>query len=504
MENTQNNVNTIDYQQFISENRNKVNKYLNFVLWFFIGTGPIIALGVALGTFHGITYTTCSVISIVMFLMSGIHFLLLKKSSDSISTSLFALIALDGLIFYMALSHVSIYLTWFLVPLLSILLVERKIFIFSVILNYLLMTGSAYLTAPYYQAMQSNYDTPMAYFLNTIGGFTIESTIMLISGIVIVHLTVNYLKSLTDQHVLINRNAAEMKEKMEILDSMAEIYDNVNLIDFVNNTEMSLRDKTQKKQGIDMTKQTHSLMNQTIQNKVMPDQLDDFLTFTDIKTVRARLSHKKLISADFIDVVDGWFRAQYITVDSTLDGIPNIVIYTTRNVDDEKRREERLIRLSLTDELTRLYNRRCYEEDLGAFRKQPLRENFVLFSIDVNGLKKVNDTLGHAAGDELIKGAADCLALSVRGKGKVYRTGGDEFFAIVHSDNPAAVREDINLKASEWHGIFSKELSLSVGYASFKDYPDCTIDELERKADAFMYEAKELYYKEKGIERRKV
>lgn len=54
----------------------------------------------------------------------------------------------------------------------------------------------------------------------------------------------------------------------------------------------------------------------------------------------------------------------------------------------------------------------------------------------MNGLKTVNDTKGHAAGDELIKGAADCLALSVGNKGKVYRTGGDEFMAVVHSDDP--------------------------------------------------------------------
>ena len=62
-------------------------------------------------------------------------------------------------------------------------------------------------------------------------------------------------------------------------------------------------------------------------------------------------------------VVSGWFRAQYITVDSTLDGIPNVIIYVTRNVDEEKRREEHLIRISMTDEMTRLFNRRCYEED---------------------------------------------------------------------------------------------------------------------------------------------
>lgn len=124
-------------------------------------------------------------------------------------------------------------------------------------------------------------------------------------------------------------------------------------------------------------------MYQTIKNQVMPDQTEAFTDFTNIKTIRSRLSHKKLISADFIDVVSGWFRAQYITVDQTLDGIPNVVIFTARNVDEEKKREEHLIRISMTDEMTRLFNRRCYDEDLKEFRKGDLAENFVLFSIDV-------------------------------------------------------------------------------------------------------------------------
>ncbi|MBO6300685.1 MAG: GGDEF domain-containing protein [Lachnospiraceae bacterium] len=294
-----------------------------------------------------------------------------------------------------------------------------------------------------------------------------------------------------------------MKEKMGILGSMAEIYDNVNLIDFVHNTEMSIRDAEQTRHGIDFNAQTHTIMNQRIKNQVMPDQLDAFLEFTNIKTVRSRLSHKKLISADFIDVLSGWFRAQYITVDSTLDGIPNVVIYTTRSVDDEKKREENLIRISLTDEMTRMFNRRCYDEDLKELRSGALSDDFVLFSIDVNGLKTVNDTKGHAAGDELIKGAANCLALSVGNKGKVYRTGGDEFMVVIHTDNPEKLRSDIREKAKEWHGMYTDSMTMSIGYAAYKDHRDTNIDELEHKADADMYADKDRYYKENGIERRR-
>ena len=233
--------------------------------------------------------------------------------------------------------------------------------------------------------------------------------IMFVSGLIIGRLTLGYFKNLHSQKIVIQEQQKDMKEKIEILDSMAEIYDHVNLIDFVNNTEMSLRDASQTKHGIDMNNQTQTLMNQKIKNNIIPDQLEDFNEFTNIKTVRNRLTNKKVISADFIDVSTGWFRAQYITVDSGKDGVPNLVIYTIRNVDEEKHREENLIAISMTDEMTRLNNRRSYDEDLKELRKGRLADTFVLFSIDINGLKKANDTMGHTAGDELIKGAANCL-----------------------------------------------------------------------------------------------
>jgi diguanylate cyclase (GGDEF)-like protein len=335
------------------------------------------------------------------------------------------------------------------------------------------------------------------------GGLTIETVVMAVSGYLIVNLIVNYFKENFRQYEMIREQKKNVQEKMEILDSMVEVYDNVNLISFVDNTEMSLRDSEQKKHVIDMASQTHTLMNQRLKNSVMPDHLDAFLTFTNITTVRNRLRNKRIISSDFIDVVAGWFRAQYITVDAASDGLPNVVIYTTRNVEEDKRREQHLLRLSMTDEMTRLYNRRCYDEDMAEYKNKTPEEDFVLFSVDVNGLKTVNDTKGHAAGDELIKGAADCLVLSVGQAGKAYRTGGDEFMAIVHTKMPEKIREAIWRKVSEWRGMYTEKMTLSVGYAAYSGHQGATADELEHIADADMYAEKERYYKENGIDRRR-
>jgi diguanylate cyclase (GGDEF)-like protein len=294
----------------------------------------------------------------------------------------------------------------------------------------------------------------------------------------------------------------EIRDKISTLQAMSDIYDNVNLIDFTDNTEMALRDKNHKKRKIDLGPQTHTFMTQGLRERVMPDQLERFIEYTNITTVRSRLVGRKLLSDDFIDVADGWIRAQYIPVDYDENGIALRVIFTTRNVDDEKRREERLLRIAMTDELTRLPNRRSYEEDLMECRIHGPQMDLVLLSADVNGLKKVNDAIGHVAGDELIMGAAECLLLAIGNRGKVYRTGGDEFMAILHTDDPEAVRLDIERRCGKWRGRYSERLSVSVGYAAHADYEGLSMHELEKKADNEMYLSKAKHYEREGIDRR--
>lgn len=493
----------MDYQEFIISNRSRINRYLNRSLWFFIITGPTIALGVAMGVFSHTDYGTCLGITLLVALLAAVHLALLKWRPNSMPTSAFALTALDAIIVFMAFGHVSVHLTWFLIPLLSILFCDKRLYFYALISNYIFMLGTTWATAPSYAEVGSSLESVQSYFFNTMGGYTIEMLVMAVSGYLVVKLSVDYFKELFRQQEIIENQKRSERERMETLDSMVEIYDNVNLISFIDNTEMSLRDAAQEKHVIDMRSQTHTLMNQRIKDQVMPDQLDSFLEFTNITTVQERLKNKKIISADFIDVVSGWFRAQYIAVDQAADGRPDVVIYTTRNVDEEKRREERLIRLSMTDELTRLYNRRRYEEDLSEFRKGPMQDDLVIFCNDVNGLKAVNDTKGHEAGDELIKGAAECLVLSIGKAGKVYRTGGDEFMAIVHTTEPERMRERIWKKTAEWHGLHTDTMSIAVGYASFADHPDATVDDLERMADTNMYAEKRRYYRDTGIDRRR-
>ena len=492
-----------DYGQFALDNRLKVNKHLNRALWMFMLTGPVIAAGIYAGIFHGITYSTCLNISLGVFLMSLAHKGLIKYCPTSMCTSLFVLTALDLLIMYMNYHHVSIYLTWFLVPLLSVLFGNKFIYFYAVVLNYLLMVATTWLVSPYKITLRSDYDDPLWYFVMMISGFTIETIIMATGGYLLGALALDYIRGLFKRNLIIKYQSQEVQEKMEILNSMAEVYEYVNLIDFESNTEMPLMDPRQTRRKIDLDHQLQTAMNTDIKKQVAPWQLDDFNAFTNIQTVRNRLHNRKFISDEFLDIRDGWFRAQYITVKDDENGYPAMVIYTTRSIDEEKKREEKLIKLSITDELTGLLNRRGFEQTMEHYRNTYVERNFVAFSVDVNGLKHANDTKGHAAGDELIKAAADCLVRGVSKSTKIYRTGGDEFFFIAHTEEPNKLKETIKKLASQWKGEYSNSLALSIGYAAYDEYRYATVDNLVHMADANMYADKERYYQENHLERRK-
>lgn len=498
----ENALSSMSFESFQQSNRYKVNQSLNKILWFCILAGPAIALGILGGVFKRTTYLACIIISGAMALVAGSNYLILKKKPYSYISGIFALAAVDILLGYMNISHISIRLTWFLVPFLSLLFCSTKTYIGISILNYIVMGISIWLEAPSYAEVRTDFTSVLGGFINIFAGCSIEAIVMFMAGFALSRATNSYYKKMIGQYAEAQEQQKQMKEQYDILSSMSEIYDYVNLIDFTESTEMSLRETKLKKLAIG-EEQDHTNMTQKLRSQISADMLDDFWRFTDITTVPIRLINRKSIAGEFVNVNTGWFRAQYIRVAGDINKRPDVVIYTIQNIDADKQREEHLIRISQTDELTRVFNRHCYEEDMESMRANGLGRDLVLISADVNGLKAVNDNLGHAAGDELIRGASACLLSAIGSNGKVYRTGGDEFIAILHTDDAEALMEAIRKTASLWHGAIVDKVAVSLGCAGIAEFPDASIEELEKIADQRMYEDKSRYYREAGIDRRK-
>lgn len=187
-----------------------------------------------------------------------------------------------------------------------------------------------------------------------------------------------------------------------------------------------------------------------------------------------------------------------------------IHIYVVTNDRDELKRQQaqremkEQIKISNTDSMTGLWNRRYYESVLMEIASVPAEENFVFLAIDINGLKNINDTLGHDVGDELIVGAAECLKSSLSKYGRVFRVGGDEFVAMINATDVELrdIRRNLEESIQSWHGRRVKSLAMSYGFVSKREYPKSTVRELARIADERMYADKEIYYNQKGIDRR--
>lgn len=155
------------------------------------------------------------------------------------------------------------------------------------------------------------------------------------------------------------------------------------------------------------------------------------------------------------------------------------------------------------DALTGCGNRRSYNKEMDWLEGE-VPQNLSYLAIDINGLKEVNDTYGHDAGDKLIVGAAECIERCFGEKGRIYRTGGDEFIVLTTDSNLDQKLSAYERSMKSWSEENEMELTTSCGFARSADHPGTGIFDLAKIADMKMFEAKARYYQQTGKERRKI
>ena len=145
-----------------------------------------------------------------------------------------------------------------------------------------------------------------------------------------------------------------------------------------------------------------------------------------------------------------------------------------------------ILQVTKRDPLTGLLNRQAYYSDIST---DP-GDISALVSIDMNGLKTINDNEGHLAGDKAISTIAGCFLKATKRRQLVYRVGGDEFVIVCRK-----ISEDdvIDLTKRIHELVDATQYSCSVGYSYSTDGKK-SIDELLRESDANMYYEKQLYY----------
>ena len=151
-----------------------------------------------------------------------------------------------------------------------------------------------------------------------------------------------------------------------------------------------------------------------------------------------------------------------------------------------------LQREAFFDPLTGSLNRRAFEEGFGLEVAEAAFGSVAV--IDVDGLKPVNDSYGHAAGDRMLRALVDRLQVELRPTDKLYRWGGDEFVLVMPRSQPDSVRKRLREFLADAGGVAAEPggervtLSASVGTAAFQGGDDLAAAITE--ADADMYEHK--------------
>lgn len=214
----------------------------------------------------------------------------------------------------------------------------------------------------------------------------------------------------------------------------------------------------------------------------------------DCPLSRMKLSKKR--EANNVLSGERWYN---ITVDPILDerGELSGAVHVVTDITVQKSTEEELRNMSLRDELTGLLNRRGFlnlaEQQLRL--AQRMEKMMILFFIDIDRMKWINDSQGHPEGDRALKNAGAVLKRTFRESDLIARVGGDEFVVVTlnafnESTETILARLEMNLTAFNEENKAPYPLSLSIGAVSSEEETPGSIEALLTMADQRMYENK--------------
>lgn len=295
------------------------------------------------------------------------------------------------------------------------------------------------------------------------------------------------------------------KQQMDTLMAMSDIYLTVHIVNLVENTTEEVQGYESISRFVSPEIPATRQMKEIIAANASFEYRDELTEFTDFSTLDERMKNLKSITYEFRSLHLGWIRTRFIAVERDSEGHLVRVALTNEVIDSQKKKMDKLLRITSTDELTQVNNRHAYEEAITELEKSKDLGDLIIAAFDVNGLKKANDEIGHSAGDELIKGSAFCITVAFGLTGTVFRTGGDEFMCLIHGtkDELEELKSNFMDIQSNWHGSQVKDISISAGYVIAADHKGKKIHELLILADKEMYSDKSDFYTKSGKERRR-
>ncbi|HEX9888044.1 MAG TPA: EAL domain-containing protein [Nitriliruptorales bacterium] len=239
-----------------------------------------------------------------------------------------------------------------------------------------------------------------------------------------------------------------------------------------------------------------ALLGQRFLDYIHPDDLENVLAF--VAGMLEQPGSHGLIENRFLASDGTWRTVESNCVNLLHDPDVRGWVLNTRDISDRKALEDEIEHKAFHDELTSLANRALFTDRVEHVVARTGRRNqmFGLLFLDLDGFKGVNDTIGHAAGDELLMEVGDIIREVVRDADTAARLGGDEFAILLEDlrdqSDAARVAERLLASLREPFAIQTKDVRIdgSIGICVANGSEGLTADELLRNADIAMYMAK--------------
>ena len=326
-----------------------------------------------------------------------------------------------------------------------------------------------------------------------IGAFS-NLILYLLTGFLV---TMAIILSLVQLSVSRKQRQIEEMAKKHGLASHAGMYATMHLIELVENSihELSRQPKIELMKISDGG-DAQTRLNVAVKEMTEPQSQPQMLAFVNLKTLEKRLDGKNIVHNEFLSRKHGWCKAYFIVADQNPSGRINEIVFAIEVIDEEKRRERRLLYLSEIDALTGLRNRGSGEREITDLLSKGTAGMFCLF--DADKFKSINDNYGHATGDKVLKAIAASLKQAMRSSDVTMRLGGDEFAAyvigIVDEAQGRAMIERLfdEINRIEIPELGDRKITISLGAALFSDRKPCTFSELYKRADRGVYASKKV------------
>lgn len=283
-----------------------------------------------------------------------------------------------------------------------------------------------------------------------------------------------------------------------IIQALTVDYVSIYYVDMSNNSFIEYSSRAEwhsfglERSGEDFFSQSHANALKVIH----PEDREMFIKQFTKENVLQTLEHDKTFTLSYRLIFDG--EPFYVMLKATRmgDSQDHHVVIGVSDINEQAKREQehdRAMRLANQDQLTGVKSKHAYaeaEQKINRAIETSTQAPFAVAVCDINGLKVVNDTQGHAAGDQFIKDAC-AIVCNVFKHSPVFRIGGDEFVVILSGSDYEA--RDILMSRLENSNRINLEtggVSVAGGLSTWQPETDDSLDVVFKRADARMYEDK--------------